>query len=143
MPAKTLPFELRKELHALATPVRKEKGTILFRAGQPPRGAFLIRSGEIKLSLDDIPNLYPSRTMGAGEVLGLPATFSGEPYSLTAKVNRSCSLDFISRPKLLNLLRRKPKAGFQVVRLLSEEIFHMRKIAKRSLSLGATSKGKS
>ena len=133
MPGKRLPFELRKELHAVATPVRKEKGTILFRAGQRARGAFLICSGQVRLILDVASSLYPARRMGAGAVIGLPATFSGEAYSLTAEVNKACRLDFIPRQKLLDLLRRKPKAGFQIVQILSEEIFHIRKMAKRTL----------
>ena len=133
MSAKALPLEVRKQLHAVATPVRKDKGTILFRAGQPCRGAFLIRSGQVKLSLDDISRLYPSRTVGSGVVIGLPATFSDEPYSLTAEVKNTCRLDFISRQKLLKLLRQNSQAGFQILRLLSEEIFQMRKAVKRSL----------
>jgi len=68
--------------------------------------------------------------MGPGHVIGLPATFSGEPYSLTAKAERNCHLDFIPRDKLLDLLRFNPEVGFQVVRILSEEIFQMRKAAQ-------------
>ena len=133
MPRQRLSPELRKQLQAVAIPVRKEKGTILFRAEQPGRGAFLIRSGQVKLTLDGAPGLYPARTLDSGAVIGLPATFSGEPYSLTAEVKRTCRLDFIPRRKLLNFLRRNPEAGFQIARVLSEEIFQMRRAAKRSL----------
>jgi len=73
--------------------------------------------------------LYPARSLGAGNIIGLPATFSGEPYSLTAKAERDCRLDFIPRARLLDLLRDNPKVGFQIVRMLSEEIFQMRKAA--------------
>jgi CRP-like cAMP-binding protein len=126
--------ELTRELRALATPVFKQKGTILFRAGYPARGAFLVRQGRVRLALDQEVELYPTRTLGSGSVIGLPATFSGEPYSLTAEAAEDCNLDFIPRRKLLNLLRRKPKIGFQIVRILSEEIFQMRKAAKISAS---------
>jgi CRP-like cAMP-binding protein len=134
---KVLPLEVRSELHAVATPVRKEKGAILFRAGQPGRGAFLIRSGKVRLTLDVASGLYPPRTVSSGAVIGLPATFSGEPYSLTAEVEKTCRMDFIPRRRLLNLLLRNPKTGFQIVRILSEEIFQMRRAAKRSISSGA------
>ena len=83
----------------------------------------------LRMSLDQSP-LYPSRAVGAGNIIGLPATFSGEPYSLTAKAECNCRLNFIPRERLLDLLQSNPEVGFQVVRILSEEIFQMRKVAK-------------
>jgi CRP-like cAMP-binding protein len=124
----TLSLEVRKQLQAIATPVLKDKGTVLFQIGQPCRGAFLIRSGQVQLSLDTVSSLYPTRTVGSGFIAGLPATFSGEPYSLTAETKSRCRLDFIPRQKLLSLLHQNPDAGFQILRLLSEEIFHIRKV---------------
>ena len=106
----------------------KDKGTVLFQMGQPCRGAFLIRSGQVQLSMDTASSLYPARTVGSGFVVGLPATFSGEPYSLTAEAKTRCRLEFIPRQKLLSLLHQNPDAGFQILRLLSEEIFHIRKV---------------
>lgn len=133
MPRRTLPLALRKRLRSVATPMRKPKGAVLFRAGEPCRGAFLIRSGQVELSLEGASHLYPARVVGTGSVIGLPAAFSGEPYSLTAKIKTACRLDFIPRAELLDLLRRNPQEGFDVVRMLSEEIFQMRNVAKRSL----------
>ena len=133
MPRRTLLLALRKRLQSVATAVRKPKSAVLFRAGQACRGAFLIRSGRVELSLEGASHLYPARVVGSGSVVGLPAAFSGEPYSLTAKTKTDCRLDFIPRRELLDLLRRDPRAGFDVVRMLSEEIFHMRNVAKRTL----------
>lgn len=132
MSRRTLPLEVRKQLQAIATPVLKDKGTVLFRLGQPCRGAFLIRSGQVQLSLDTVSGLYPARTVSSGVIVGLPATFSGEPYSLTAEAKTKCRLEFISRQKLMSLLNQNPESGFQVLRLLSEEIFHIRKVIKNS-----------
>jgi Cyclic nucleotide-binding domain len=123
----TLPLKIRRELQAIARPVLKDKGAVLFRLGQPCRGAFLVRSGQLRLTLDAG---YPARTVGSGFIVGLPATFSDEPYSLTAQTTSRCRLDFISRQKLLTLLHRNPDAGFQILRLLSEEIFKIRKVVK-------------
>lgn len=93
--------------------------------------SWLIR--RLELSLEGASHLYPPRIVGAGSVVGLPAAFSGEPYSLTAETKTACRLDFLTRAELLDLLRRNPRAAFDVVRLLSEEIFEMRNVAKRSL----------
>lgn len=133
MPRRTIPLALRKRLQSFARPMRKSKGAVLFRAGQPCRGAFLIRSGRVELSLEGASHLYPPRIVGAGSVVGLPAAFSGEPYSLTAETKTACRLDFLPRAEVLDLLRRNPRAAFDVVRMLSEEIFEMRNVAKRSL----------
>lgn len=128
MPPK-ISADLQKELSAIAIPVRKAKGALLFRTGQAAKGAYLIRSGQVKLTLDEGPGRYPSRVLGPGAVVGLPATFSGEPYSLTAQAAKDCRLDFVPRARMLKLLQTNPIAGFQVVRILSEEIFQIRKTA--------------
>jgi CRP-like cAMP-binding protein len=133
MPRKRLSPEVCKEIHAVATPIRKEGGTILFREGKRCRGAFLIRSGQVRLTLDAASRVYPARTVGSGFVIGLPATLSGEPYSLTAQVKNTCRLDYIPRRKLLSLLQKSPQAGFQIVRMLSQEISMIRDAAKRTL----------
>ncbi len=132
MSRKTLSLEVRRQLQALATPLLKDKGIVLFQMGQPCRGAFLIRSGQVQLSLDNVSSLYPPRTVGAGFIVGLPATFAGEPYSLTAETKTRCRLEFVPRQKLLSLLHQNPDAGFQILRLLSEEIFHLRKVVNNS-----------
>jgi CRP-like cAMP-binding protein len=133
MGQKMLPLGLRKKLQSIGRPERKQKGTVLFRSGQPCRGAFLIRSGRVELSLEGASHLYPARVLKPGAVIGLPAIFSGEPYSLTAQTKTACRLDFIPRAELLDLLRRNPRAGFEIIRVLSEEISLMRTVAKRSL----------
>src|SRR5690348_5681912 len=121
MPATELSPAVNEQLHAIAGPVLKNKGTLLVRAGEPGRGAFLINSGLVTMTLGGTnPNLYPSRRLGAGNVIGLPATFSGEPYSLTAECATKCRLEFIPRENLLRLLQRDPAVGFQIVRILSE-----------------------
>jgi CRP-like cAMP-binding protein len=121
--------DLYRKLQNVAIPMFKAKDSTLFQAGQPAEGAFLVRSGRVRMSLDHAP-LYPTRSIGPGNVIGLPATFSGEPYSLTAKAERNCRLDFIPRERLLDLLQCNPEVGFHVVRVLSEEIFQMRKAAR-------------
>jgi CRP-like cAMP-binding protein len=113
---------------------KQEEGTVLFRTGGPARGAVRILQGQVRLTLERAAGLYPTRTLGPGSIIGLPATFSGKPYSLTAEAAEDCNLDFIPRRKLLSLVRRKPKIEFQIVRILSEEIFQMRKAVKISAS---------
>jgi CRP-like cAMP-binding protein len=112
----------------------KSKGAPLFRCGEAAKGAFLIRSGQVRLSLAEAPLVYPSRVLGPGNIVGLPASFSGEPYSLTATAATDCRVDFVPRGRLLNLFRHDPQVGYQMVRILSEEISDMRHV-KSELAL--------
>ena len=130
MPGTKVSPQLARELRSVVSPLRKKKETILFHPGRPCRGAFMIRHGQVRLTLDVASGLYPNHVLGSGAVIGLPATFSGEAYSLTAEVVNDCRPDFIPRRRLLDLLRQNTEAGFQIVRLLSEEIFRMRTAAK-------------
>ena len=133
MPGTKLSAELSKELRASSRSLKKKKGAVLFRAGTRARGAFLVRAGRLKLQLQGAAGLYPTRTLGPGSVIGLPATVSGEPYSLTAEATQDCELDFISRKELLALLRRNTTAAMQILQILSEEIYQMRNAAKLAL----------
>src|SRR5512142_3501349 len=88
---------VNKRLHTIGKPVVKQKGAVLLSVGEPGSGAFLIESGFVKMTLGTNPRLYPNRVLGAGNVIGLPATFSGEPYSLAAECATECRLCFIPR----------------------------------------------
>jgi CRP-like cAMP-binding protein len=76
--------------------------------------------------LDGTESVYPSRNLGSGSVLGLPATLSGEKYSLTAEVTADSRFAFVPRQAVLNLLSRNSDLSLQVMHLLSGEISSMR-----------------
>ena len=124
----TLSADLYDQLCNVATPIMRKSGTVLFRSGEPGSGVFLVRDGLVRLSLGDNPLVYPSRELGRGAVIGLPATFSGEPYSLTAEVEQDCEVDFVPRDRLLDLVKCNPELGVEIARVLSEEIFEMRHV---------------
>ena len=133
MPGKKLSPELNKALHAASKPMKKKKGDLLFRAGEQARGAFLVKRGKVQLQLEGAAELYPTRMLGPGSLVGLPATVSGEPYSLTAEAVQDCQLDFIARKDLLALLQNNTTAALQILQILSEEIYQMRNTAKKAL----------
>jgi CRP-like cAMP-binding protein len=124
--------ELKAELEQRATVVFKPKGTILFRRGEDVSGVFLIRSGRVSLALDCETPLYPARILGPGAIAGLPATVSGNPYSLTAKVVEDAELAFVPRDAVLECLRNNPTLCFQVMDILSGEISDIRSAFKQN-----------
>ncbi len=132
MPGTKISPELNKALQTAAKTIKKKKGSLLFCAGTPARGAFLVKTGKVRLQLEGAGGLYPTRTLGPGAIVGLPATVSGEPYSLTAEAVQDCELDFISRKQLLALLQENTTAALQILQILSEEIYEMRNTARQA-----------
>jgi CRP-like cAMP-binding protein len=128
--------ELTAELGRLASPVSKQKGAVLFRRGDEVSGIFLVRKGKVRVELDAADNIYRPRILGPNSILGLPATLSGAPYSLTAMVVEQSDLDFVPRQAVIKLLRDKPSLCFQILTLLSEEIAQSRSAMKAADSLG-------
>jgi CRP-like cAMP-binding protein len=118
--------ELKAEFERLAMIVFKPKGTILFQRGDEVSGVYLIRSGRVSLALDYESPVYPARILGAEAVIGLPATVSGNPYSLTATVVEDSELAFIPRDAVVACLKNNPLYCFQVMDVLSEEIADIR-----------------
>jgi CRP-like cAMP-binding protein len=120
-------------LSSVAGSDRVEKGTVLFRQGEPVRGVYLVRSGRVRLSLVDRGNVT-DRYAGPGSVLGLPATMTGNPYSLTAQAIEPTEILFITRVDVLALLHAKPAFCFEVVEILAHEVGHMRRDTASALA---------
>ena len=108
-----------------------ERGDFLFRRGDEVRGAFLILSGKVRLGLGGKSTAFRSRDLGSGAILGLPATLSDSPYSLTAEVIAKTEVVYLSRPAMLELLRTHSKLCFEVMNLLSEELADTRNALSR------------
>lgn len=118
----SLPPQLKTELERIATTVSKPAGTTLFRRGDHVLGTYLVHNGKVKLSLDSRKELYPTRVLGAGSIVGLPATMSGAAYSLTATVEEDAELGFVPREAFLKLMATDTSLCFQAMDLLSQEI---------------------
>ena len=56
-----------------------------------------------------------------GEVLGLSATVSGQPYGLTAETMEPCQANFVKRDDFLRFLKEFPQACLKVVEKLNEK----------------------
>src|SRR5207245_212611 len=70
-------------------------GAVLFVEGQMPRGAFVLCSGKAKLSTTSRDGkVLILKITEAGEVLGLSAVISGEPFELTAETAGPCQVNF-------------------------------------------------
>ena len=120
--------ELAEALDAIATVYTCRAGAVLFRQGQPADGVLVVRQGKVRLSAlahGDDPQL-PYRSVGPGYVLGLPALFSGQPYSLTAEAVEECVCGFVDRERALQLVHNRLDLCFQAADLLAREIRSLR-----------------
>lgn len=97
-------------------------GAVLFVEGQTPRGAFVLCSGKAKLSTTSREGkVLILKIAEAGEVLGLSAVISGEPFELTAETAGPCQVNFIEREALMRLIEKNGEFGLHASQALSRE----------------------
>ena len=94
---------------------------VLFVQGQLPRGIFVLCKGSAKLAI----NSPSGRTVivkvaEPGEVLGLSAALSGNPYEVTAETIDPCQVNFVKRDDFLRFVEDDVEACFKVAEQLSE-----------------------
>jgi CRP/FNR family transcriptional regulator len=97
-------------------------GAVLFVEGQMPRGAFVLCSGKAKLSTTSREGkVLILKIAEAGEVLGLSAVISGEPFELTAETAGPCQVNFVERETLVRLMEKNGELGMHAAQALSRE----------------------
>lgn len=137
-----LPPDAMQMLASITSAATYPPGALLFVQGQPPRGVFVICSGQVKLSVSSAAGkTIILRIAGPGEVVGLPTTISGQPYEVTAEVLEPTQANFISREDLLQFLKKYGEAALRVAQLLSD-MYHAAYEGIRSLGLSTSSAGK-
>ena len=94
---------------------------VLFNAGESGSGIYLVQAGEVRLMLP----LTQMDGMGfrarAGSFVGLPATFSDEPYSMTAVAREGAQLAVMSRERFCDLISSSPALALEVLKILAAE----------------------
>jgi len=120
--------ELAEALDTVASPRSWPSGAVLFQQGQPADGVMVLRRGAVRLFAAglDHGSRASHRTVGPGYVLGLPALFSGAPYSLTAEAAEECECGFVQRNLALELLRKRLDLCLQAANLLACELRELR-----------------
>lgn len=95
---------------------------LLFVEGQSPRGAYVLCSGKAKLSTTSRDGkVLILKIAGEGEVLGLSAAISGQPFEMTAETTSPCQVNFIEREGLLHGIETNGELGLRASLALSRE----------------------
>ena len=97
-------------------------GAFLFVEGQVARGAFVLCTGQVKLSTTSREGkVLIFRIAGPGEVLGLSAVLSGQTYELTAETSSPCHVNFLDRQALVAAIENNAEFGLHASLALSRE----------------------
>jgi len=124
-----------KQLETITAAATYPKGATLFVEGQKPRGVFILCNGRVKLSTSSADGkTLILRVPEKGEILGLAATVSGQPYQASAEVLEPAQANFIARNDFLEFLKVHGEAALRVAQQLSEN-YHLAINEMRTIGL--------
>ncbi len=92
----------------------------LFRQEDDNAGVFLVTKGKVCLSMSSMPAL--NRLFGSGSVLGLPSSFTGRPYSLTATAISEAEVVHLRQEGFLRLMLERPELCREAMEMLGREM---------------------
>lgn len=107
--------------------VREEDGP-LFRQDGLPLGLYIFLEGSVTLSFitEDDQSLFSAQAL-PGSILGLPATVSEKPYSLTATARAGTRICFVSREDFVRLMASQPGLPSMILKVLAIQVHRSRK----------------
>ncbi len=92
----------------------------LFREDTGNIGVFLVLSGKVRMSVRGLPKL--DRLFSAGSLLGLPSTFTGHTYSLTAHALTEVEAILVGQTSFLQIMRDRPDLCREATEMLGREV---------------------
>jgi CRP-like cAMP-binding protein len=94
---------------------------VLFWRGDPAKSVYLLINGEVELLFDLSENAPIGFRAGSGSLIGLPAAFSNESYSMTAVVSDEAEFAVMGRNEFCQMIGSSPALSFDVLRILAGE----------------------
>ncbi len=125
--------ELAAELEDISYTLLFPTGSVLFAEGDAARGVFILGSGRVKMSIcSGEGKTLILRLAEPGDVLGIPATLSGNPYEVTACAIGPCRCAFVKRDQFLRFMNAHKEiclgVAEQLRRIYSSACFEVRRI---------------
>jgi CRP-like cAMP-binding protein len=112
--------ELRGALQSSGQKQHFSAGEVLFREEQDAIGLFLLLKGKVRMSVKSIPKL--NRQFSAGSLMGLPSTFTGHPYSLSAQAITDAEVLHVPCEPFLQLMRDRSELCREATEMLGREV---------------------
>ena len=113
--------ELISAFNANAKTLYCARDRVLFGKGEVASKVYLVRSGGVTLMLPYSLSRAMVFRAEAGALVGLPAAFSEEPYSMTAVALKDSEFAVMSREDFLNLTSANPSLSLEVLKVLAAE----------------------
>lgn len=118
--ARTLFFDA---LDSRSTQLECNENLLLFRQGDRPCGLYLVRSGEVSLTLlSPTGQIVASFSAYSGAVLGMPAVTENASYTLNAIDRKGSEVHFIPADAFWEMLQVNPALYPHVISMLSMEV---------------------
>lgn len=117
---------LGSEIAALAASGEKRSyraGTVIFAAGAPGDGFYVVQSGRVQLTAvvgDNQPRVLA--TVGPGDFFGEMAVLDDAPRSANALAEIDTAVLFVGRDALLRLLDARPRLALDLIREFSRRM---------------------
>lgn len=110
-------------LAEIATPRRFGKGEILFAAGEPAVGFFVVGAGRVRVYvLSPEGKEQTLHSFGPGEPVGEAAVFAGQSYPAYAAASADSEVAYIPRDGFVKLIGRRPEVALNMLATLSQRL---------------------
>ena len=117
--------ELKCALEAAGRKERFSPSQTLFHEDDNNTGVFLVSKGNVCMSVKDLPRL--DRMFSAGSLLGLPSTFTGHAYSLTATAVTEVDAVQVSQEDFLRIMKEQAELCREAMEMLGREVSFIQK----------------
>jgi len=122
--AQSLILKASESLNACLVEIGTKKylptAEILFLEDDDNAGVFLVVRGKVCLSMKGMPKL--DRLVASGSLLGLPSSFTGRPYTLTATAMTEAAAVHVARKDFLRLMLKRPDLCREATEILGREM---------------------
>jgi len=122
--APSLILKASEDLNACLVLIGKKEhlraADILFREDGDNAGVFVVVGGTVCMSVKGLPGL--DRLFGSGSVLGLPSSFTGRPYTLTATAITEADVVHVTQEDFLHLMLERPDLCREATEILGREM---------------------
>jgi len=117
--------ELKCALEAAGRKERFSPSQALFHEDDSNTGVFLVAKGNVCMSVKELPRL--DRMFSAGSLLGLPSTFTGHTYSLTAIAATEVDAVHVSQEDFLRIMKEQAELCREAMEMLGREVSFIQK----------------
>jgi CRP-like cAMP-binding protein len=111
---------------------------VLFREDDGNAGVFVVVKGKVRMGVKGLPKL--DRLLSAGSVLGLPSTFTGHPYSLSAEAVTEVDAIHVGQDTFLQLMKERPDLCREATEMLGREVTFIQSALAERRKQAATQK---